>query len=102
MGELVQASLTKSPSNDVKVAGALLVMEMVNVQKLLADQLWTDLSKVFQAMIDTGTSEPAFWKPKLSELVQLCATVCKEKRCQEDIRNLALEFVVNYAENSPK
>jgi hypothetical protein len=122
MGALVQAGLTKSPSTEVQLSAVLLVLEMVNclkkkewqplqntlpvllaiVQRLLQEQKWEELNRAFQAMIDTGTSEPAFWKPKLNDLIVLCSTVCKQPQCRPEIRNLALEFIVNYAENSPK
>merc|ERR1719420_2048463 len=54
-------------------------------------------------MIETGTAEPTFWHPKLNETIQLFVKICKAKgQCQEDIRNLAMEFIVNYAENASK
>lgn len=122
MGKLIQAAL-QDQEVSVKVQGVLLIFEMVNqlkkkdwqplqstlqvvlplIEGLMTSQKWDDVNRVLQAMIDTGSTDPMFWKPKLNEVMQLCLKVCKAKgQCQTDIRNLAMEFVVNFAESSPK
>jgi hypothetical protein len=127
MAQELQALLQSSfahPNLKVKVAGVLLVCEIVTI---VEKKVWSaltgtaavmtqilqatassspdDLNECLQAFVEVAETEPDFFKQQLQssmEPAQTMAALAKSKEAEAGIRNLALEWLVNYVEKKPK
>jgi len=125
MGQLIQANLA-CPDLKVKTATVLLICSMIeelekkhwnvlpstlpvvmNVCMQLAQSGQTDeLKEILQSFIEIAGIEPDFFKTSSqgapSQPLDFMANVVKAKEADEALRQLALEFIISFAEKKPK